>query len=131
MTPITIKISGQEKVLKFNKFANVELYKVIFENPFANPEMGELLDKCNEILQSNQILFYRTLIYAGIVGNDYASGKFKPSVTIEEISELVGNMSEDEFAEFFQSVWYAFFDAMGANLENVKQLADEEPEKKK
>lgn len=130
MTPIKVTISNQEKYLRFNKYANVELYKILFENPFASPEMGELLEKCNEILQSNQMLFMRSLIYAGICGNDYAKGALKPSVTLEEVSELVAEMSADEYADFFYSVWNAFFDSMGVNLEKVGELAQEDEKKK-
>lgn len=128
--PIEVTINGQTKYLSFNMFTKVELYRLLFDNPYANPEMNELLDKINEINESNHMLMVKAFIYSGIVGFDYSTNKFKPSVTIYEVGEMVANMSPDELAMFFMSVWGAFKDLMGMNIE-PDEVGEEDTEKKK
>lgn len=130
MKSLNVKIQGEELTLLFNMYAKQELYKLLYENPFANPEMGELLDKINEVLNENQMIFYRSLIYAGLCGYDYSQGKLKPSKSIQEVSEMVGNISADEMSDFFYGIWNTFFDSIGMNLENLAE-AGAETEKKK
>ena len=132
--PIKIELGGKERIIRFNQYANIELYKLLFENGFASPDMSLLLDKCNEMINQNHMLFYKALIYSGIVGNDYASNLFKPTATIEEVGEWVGQMSQEELTDFFMKVWNTFFEEMGVNLERLKELDAEEDttaEKKK
>ena len=131
--PILIELGGKERVIRFNQYANIELYKLLFDDGFKNPDMNLLLDKCNDMIKQNYMLFYKALIYSGIVGNDYASNLFKPSATIEEVGEWVGQMSQEELRDFFMKVWNTFFEEMGVNLEKIKELEseDSEDEKKK
>lgn len=130
MIPIRITIKDKERLLRFNQFSNIELYKLLFNDPFASPDMDRLMAKANEMIQDNHLLFYKALIYSGIVGNDYASNLFKPSVTIEEVGEAVAAMTPLELNEFFLQVWNSFFDAMGINLEKIRE-GETEGEKKK
>ena len=130
MKSIVIKVRTEELTLLFNMYAKQELYKCLFENPFANPEMGELLDKINEVLNENQMLFYRSLIYAGLCGYDFSRGKLKPSKSIAEVSEMVGEISPDEMSEFFYGIWQTFFDTIGMNLEKLTEAIGEGEKKK-
>jgi hypothetical protein len=131
--PIKIELGGKERIIRFNQYANIELYKLLFDNGFESPDMSLLLDKCNDMIKQNYMLFYKALIYSGIVGNDYASNLFKPSASIEEVGEWVGQMSQEELTEFFMKVWNTFFEEMGVNLEKIKELEAEDAtaEKKK
>lgn len=131
--PIKIELGGKERIIRFNQYANIELYKLLFDNGFESPDMSLLLDKCNDMIKQNYMLFYKALIYSGIVGNDYASNLFKPSSSIEEVGEWVGQMSQEELTEFFMKVWNTFFEEMGVNLEKIKELEAEDAtaEKKK
>jgi hypothetical protein len=131
--PIKIELGGKERIIRFNQYANIELYKLLFDNGFESPDMSLLLDKCNNMIKQNYMLFYKALIYSGIVGNDYASNLFKPSASIEEVGEWVGQMSQEELTEFFMKVWNTFFEEMGVNLEKIKELEAEDTttEKKK
>lgn len=126
--PIEIKIGEETRFLRFNQYANIELYKLLFNDPFANPDMGELLEKANQMIKDNHMLFYKAVIYSGIVGYDYASEMWQPSVTLQEVGEAVGNMTPNDLHDFFIAVWNNWFDAMGVNLEEIK---GSEPEKKK
>lgn len=133
MNAINISLGGQDRTIRFNQYANIELYKILLDDGFASPDMSILLDKCNDMIKQNYMLFYKALIYSGIVGNDYASNKFKPSATIEEVGEWVGQMDQQELTEFFMQVWNLFFAEMGVNLEKIKEmeLEDNNSEKKK
>ena len=131
MTPIKVNLGGQDRFLSFGNFTTVELNKLLFDNPFESPDIGKLLDRCNDMIKDNYFLFYKALIYSAIVGNDYERNRFTPSCTIEEVGAWVAEMSNDELTEFFVKVWNAFFDAMGVNLERVKELEAADNEKKK
>ena len=127
--PIEVTIAGETKYLSFNMFTKVELYRVLFDDPYANPEMNQLLDKINEVNESNHMLMVKAFVYAGIVGFDYATNKFKPSVTMAEVGELVANMSPVELSDFFFSIWGAFREYMGMNIE--QEEGEQEEVKKK
>lgn len=127
--PIPIKLGDKERLIRFNQYANIELYKLLFNDAFANPDMDELMKKSNEMIKKNHMLFYKALIYSGIVGNDYASDLWEPSVTLEEVGLWVGNLSPYDLQEFFLRVWNHFFDSMGVNLEEIKSESGGEKKK--
>ena len=84
------------------------------------------------MIKQNYMLFYKALIYSGIVGNDYSSNLFKPSATLEEVGEWVGQMNQQELTDFFVKVWNTFFEEMGVNLEKIREVeASESGEEKK
>lgn len=129
---IKIELGGKDRLIRFNQYANIELYKLLFDDGFASPDMSLLLDKCNDMIKQNYMLFYKALIYSGIVGNDYSSNLFKPSATLEEVGEWVGQMNQQELTDFFVKVWNTFFEEMGVNLEKIREVeAIESGEEKK
>jgi hypothetical protein len=129
---IKIELGGKDRLIRFNQYANIELYKLLFDDGFASPDMSLLLDKCNDMIKQNYMLFYKALIYSGIVGNDYSSNLFKPSATLEEVGEWVGQMNQQELTDFFVKVWNTFFEEMGVNLEKIREVeASESGEEKK
>jgi hypothetical protein len=76
----------------------------------------------------------KLMLYAGIVGYELEfTDRFKPSITIEKVGELISGMTEKEEAELLAAPWIAFWDSFGASLEKVNELEGEpvEGEKKK
>jgi hypothetical protein len=131
-TSITIK--GQEYNLYFGKSAIPVLWKGLFDNQFSNPDMHELLEAMNKLVNENYYSFMKLMLYAGICGYELEfTGVFKPSITPEKVGELLSGMTEKEEAELLASPWKAFWDSFGASLEKINELESEpsEGEKKK
>ena len=77
--------------------------------------------------EENHYLLVKTLVYAGIIGNDYVVG-FKKSATSEEVGEWIAELS----AEDIYSVWNTFWSSMGVDLPAIQELEkDSVAEKKK
>lgn len=128
----SITIQGKEYNLYFGKPAIPILWKGLFGNQFSNPDMTELLDAMNKLVNENYYSFMKLMLYAGMVGYELAfENKFRPSITEEKVGEMIANMTEKEEAELLASPWIAFWDSFGANLEKIKELERQESEKKK
>ena len=122
-----LKIGGQERTLRFNNFSAIELAKIIYNGEQANFETEDLLSRIMKLNEENHYLLVKTLVYAGIIGNDYVVG-FKKSATSEEVGEWVAELS----AEDIYSVWNTFWSSMGVDLPAIQELEkDSVAEKKK
>ena len=122
-----LKIGGQERTLRFNNFSAIELAKIIYNGEQANFETEDLLSRIMKLNEENHYLLVKTLVYAGIIGNDYVVG-FKKSATSEEVGEWIAELS----AEDIYSVWNTFWSSMGVDLPAIQELEkDSVAEKKK
>ena len=123
-----LSIGGKERVLRFNNFSAIELAKIIYKGEKANFETEDLLNRIMKLNEKNHFLLVKTLIYAGIIGNDYVVG-FEDSVTVEQVGEWIAEISEQDI----YSVWQTFWTSMGVDLPAVKELesAEDSLEEKK
>ena len=114
---MTLNIGGKNRTLRFNNFSAIELAKIIYKGEQANFETEDLLNRIMKLNEKNHFLLVKTLIYAGIIGNDYVVG-FEESVTVEEVGEWIAEISEGDI----YSVWQTFWTSMGVDLPAVKDL---------
>ena len=122
-----LKIGGQERTLRFNNFSAIELAKIIYNGEQANFETEDLLSRIMKLNEENHYLLVKTLVYAGIIGNDYVVG-FSESVSVEQVGEWIAELS----AEDIYSVWNTFWSSMGVDLPAIQELEkDSVAEKKK
>jgi hypothetical protein len=126
---IKLSIGGKDRVLRFNNFSAIELAKIIYKGEQANFETEDLLNRIMKLNEKNHFLLVKTLIYAGIIGNDYVVG-FEESVTVEQVGEWIADISEGDI----YSVWQTFWTSMGIDLPAINELesvSDPVLEKKK
>ena len=126
---IKLSIGGKERVLRFNNFSAIELAKIIYKGEQANFETEDLLNRIMKLNEKNHFLLVKTLIYAGIIGNDYVVG-FEESVTVEQVGEWIADINEEDI----YSVWQTFWSSMGVDLPAINELesvSDPVLEKKK
>jgi hypothetical protein len=116
-----LSIGGKERVLRFNNFSAIELAKIIYKGEQANFETEDLLNRIMKLNEKNHFLLVKTLIYAGIIGNDYVVG-FDESVTVEQVGEWIADISEEDI----YSVWQTFWTSMGVDLPAVKEMESTE-----
>jgi hypothetical protein len=116
-----LSIGGKERVLRFNNFSAIELAKIIYKGEQANFETEDLLNRIMKLNEKNHFLLVKTLIYAGIIGNDYVVG-FEESVTVEQVGEWIADISEEDI----YSVWQTFWTSMGVDLPAVKEMESTE-----
>ena len=121
-----LNIGGQERTLRFNNFSAIELAKIIYNGEQANFETEDLLSRIMKLNEENHYLLVKTLVYAGIIGNDYVVG-FKKSATSEEVGEWVAELS----AEDIYSVWNTFWSSMGVDLPAIQELEKDSVAEKK
>jgi hypothetical protein len=114
---MTLNIGGKNRTLRFNNFSAIELAKIIYKGENANFETEDLLNRIMKLNEKNHFLLVKTLIYAGIIGNDYVVG-FEESVTVEQVGEWIAEISEGDI----YSVWQTFWTSMGVDLPAVKDL---------
>jgi hypothetical protein len=114
---IKLKIGGQERTLRFNNFSAIELAKIIYKGEQANFETDDLLKRIMNLNEKNHFLLIKTLIYAGIIGNDYVVG-FEESVSVEQLGEWIAEISEEDI----YSVWQTFWSSMGVDLPAINEL---------
>jgi hypothetical protein len=114
---MTLNIGGKNRTLRFNNFSAIELAKIIYKGENANFETEDLLNRIMKLNEKNHFLLVKTLIYAGIIGNDYVVG-FDESVTVEQVGEWIAEISEEDI----YSVWQIFWTSMGVDLPAVKDL---------
>jgi hypothetical protein len=114
---MTLNIGGKNRTLRFNNFSAIELAKIIYKGENANFETEDLLNRIMKLNEKNHFLLVKTLIYAGIIGNDYVVG-FEESVTVEQVGEWIAEIGEEDI----YSVWQTFWTSMGVDLPAVKDL---------
>jgi hypothetical protein len=125
---MTLNIGGKNRTLRFNNFSAIELAKIIYKGDNANFETEDLLNRIMKLNEKNHFLLVKTLIYAGIIGNDYVVG-FDESVTVEQVGEWIAEIGEEDI----YSVWQTFWTSMGVDLPAVKEIesAEDSLEEKK
>ena len=123
---IKLNLGGEDRILRFNNFSAIELAKIIYKDEMAKPDMDDLLQRVNDLNTKNHYLLIKTLIYAGIIGNDYVIG-FNESVTPEEVGEWIADLDEENIYK----VWVTFWDAMGVNLPKIQDMEAERVSEKK
>jgi len=123
---IKLNIGGQERILRFNNFSAIELAKIIYKGEQANFETEDLLDRIMKLNKKNHYLLIKTLIYAGIIGNDYVVG-FSESATVEQVGEWISELSGEEI----YSVWNTFWSSMGVDLPAIQELEKNSVSEKK
>jgi len=125
---MTLNIGGKNRTLRFNNFSAIELAKIIYKGENANFETEDLLNRIMKLNEKNHFLLVKTLIYAGIIGNDYVVG-FDESVTVEQVGEWIAEIGEEDI----YSVWQTFWISMGVDLPAVKEIesAEDSLEEKK
>jgi hypothetical protein len=121
-----LKIGGKERTLRFNNFSAIELAKIIYKGEQANFETDDLLDRIMKLNEKNHYLLVKTLIYAGIIGNDYVVG-FTESATVEQVGEWISELSGEEI----YSVWNTFWSSMGVDLPAIQELEKNSVSEKK
>ena len=114
---MTLNIGGKNRTLRFNNFSAIELAKIIYKGEQANFETEDLLNRIMKLNEKNHFLLVKTLIYAGIIGNDYVVG-FEESVTVEEVGAWIAEINDKDI----YSVWQTFWTSMGVDLPAVKEL---------
>jgi hypothetical protein len=114
---MTLNIGAKNRTLRFNNFSAIELAKIIYKGENANFETDDLLNRIMKLNEKNHFLLVKTLIYAGIIGNDYVVG-FEESVTVEQVGEWIAEIGEEDI----YSVWQTFWTSMGVDLPAVKDL---------
>jgi hypothetical protein len=122
-----LNIGGQERTLRFNNFSAIELSRIIYNGEQANFETEDLLDRIMKLNEKNHYLLIKTLIYAGIIGNDYVVG-FHESVTQEQVGEWIADLESEQI----YTVWTTFWSSMGIDLPAINAIeSDSVAEKKK
>ena len=123
---IKLNIGGQERTLRFNNFSAIELAKIIYNGDQPNFETEDLMNRIMKLNEKNHYLLIKTLIYAGIIGNDYVVG-FTESATPENVGEWISDLSSDEI----YSVWITFWKSMGVDLPAITELEKNSVSEKK
>lgn len=123
---IKLNIGGQERTLRFNNFSAIELAKIIYNGDQPNFETEDLMNRIMKLNEKNHYLLIKTLIYAGIIGNDYVVG-FTESATPEQVGEWISDLSTEEM----YSVWITFWQSMGVDLPAINALETDSVAEKK
>jgi hypothetical protein len=124
---IKLELGGKERVLRFNNYSAIELSKILYTDELAtNPDMNDISNRIMELNAKNHYLLMKTLIYSGILGNDFVVG-FKETVTSEEVGEWIGDLKADALL----LVWEAFWSSMGVNLPKDESVEVDHVEEKK
>ena len=121
-----LNIGGQERTLRFNNFSAIELAKIIYNGDQPNFETEDLMNRIMKLNEKNHYLLIKTLIYSGIIGNDYVVG-FTESATPEEVGEWISDLSSEEI----YSVWITFWKSMGVDLPAIQELEQNSVAEKK
>lgn len=121
-----LNIGGQERTLRFNNFSAIELAKIIYNGDQPNFETEDLMNRIMKLNEKNHYLLIKTLIYAGIIGNDYVVG-FTESATPENVGEWISDLSSEEI----YSVWITFWKSMGVDLPAITELEKNSVSEKK
>jgi hypothetical protein len=123
---IKLKIGGKKRTLRFNNFSAIELAKIIYNGEQANFETEDLLDRIMKLNEENHYLLVKTLIYSGLIGNDYVVG-FTKTATSEQVGEWISELSGEEI----YSVWNTFWSSMGVDLPAIQELEKDSVAEKK
>lgn len=123
---IKLNIGGKELTLRFNNFSAIELAKIIYNGEQANFETDDLLNRIMKLNEENHYLLVKTLVYAGLIGNDYVVG-FTKTATAEQVGEWISELSADEI----YSVWNTFWSSMGVDLPAIQELEKDSVAEKK
>jgi hypothetical protein len=123
---IKLNIGGQERTLRFNNFSAIELAKIIYNGDQPNFETEDLMNRIMKLNEKNHYLLIKTLIYSGIIGNDYVVG-FTESATPQQVGEWISDLSSEEI----YSVWITFWQSMGVDLPAINDIENNSVAEKK
>jgi hypothetical protein len=123
---IKLNIGGQERTLRFNNFSAIELAKIIYNGDQPNFETEDLMNRIMKLNEKNHYLLIKTLIYSGIIGNDYVVG-FTESATPQQVGEWISDLSSEEI----YSVWITFWQSMGVDLPAINAMENNSVAEKK
>jgi hypothetical protein len=115
---ILITVNNKIHQLWFNNFSKAELSKMILpkKDGFpAKPEEFPLISALTRLLDESYLSLMRDIIYSGIMGNSFATNKI-PTLSIDEVSEFIATEREDNL----YNVWECYLEAMGVNIDNIK-----------
>jgi hypothetical protein len=121
-----LNIGGQERTLRFNNFSAIELAKIIYNGDQPNFETEDLMNRIMKLNEKNHYLLIKTLIYSGIIGNDYVVG-FTESATPQQVGEWISDLSSEEI----YSVWITFWQSMGVDLPAINAMENNSVAEKK
>jgi hypothetical protein len=121
-----LNIGGQERTLRFNNFSAIELAKIIYNGDQPNFETEDLMNRIMKLNEKNHYLLIKTLIYSGIIGNDYVVG-FTESATPQQVGEWISDLSSEEI----YSVWITFWQSMGVDLPAINDIENNSVAEKK
>ena len=113
-----VNIGGVEKCLRFNNFATIEIAKLLFDGKIYTANPNEVLDKLEEIGNTNSLLLMKYLVYGGVLGHDYETG-FKATVTQEEVGKWIANINENDLI----GIWDHFLESFGVGLGEDESLS--------
>lgn len=119
---VYVTLQGKKERLWFNNFATEELRR------YFTPE-GKVISDYDfmkiiaEKWEENKYLFFKNIVYAGIVGDSYVKDD-GPRYTKEEVGEMIATAGYEELIE----VWNVFLRAQGFELSRDKETEDEKPE---
>lgn len=110
-----LNIKDKSFTLCFNMICTEQLGKLLKCDPMPDAIKDGLIS----MNERSSFLMYKCIIYAGILGNDYISS-FEPSVTQEEVGQLIVECSADQLKDLFETLTTE----LGYNL-NLEVLGDE------
>lgn len=87
-------------VLNFNMIFGEQIVKML---KLENPQPEIILNALLELNNKSSFLMYKTIIYCGILGNDYITG-IEESVTQEEVASLILDCNAEQLNEVFTTL---------------------------
>jgi hypothetical protein len=102
------------------------LAKIIYNGDQPNFETEDLMNRIMKLNEKNHYLLIKTLIYSGIIGNDYVVG-FTESATPQQVGEWISDLSSEEI----YSVWITFWQSMGVDLPAINAMENNSVAEKK
>lgn len=97
---VRLKIGEKNVVLNFNMIFGEQIVKML---KLENPQPEIILNALLELNNKSSFLMYKTIIYCGILGNDYITG-IEESVTQEEVASLILECNAEQLNEVFTTL---------------------------
>jgi len=95
---ISLTFGGKDRIFHFNNYALFELGKILECNPVHSHV--ELMNLASDNLMSAMA----ALLHAGFIGYEKSQFILKPTITIQEVAKIVGEMENlDEFTPAWDS----------------------------
>lgn len=121
-----ITIEGNKYGIRFNNFANTELFNFFKREDEYSITHKQLTERIIEKHKENESILLKIIVYAGIVGNSLLKHD-APELTKEQVAEYIAEANPDELIK----IWKVFLDSQGFSLEHESSDKVVEEEKKK